>query len=245
MEESHNTFKKYFPRRKDQLTLLISIVASVAIAVILTGKLWKFGLLAGIATGVALPQMLTRLRINARRRKFNSQIIDAIMLITSCLKAGLSFNQAIDILCQEMPPPISEEFTIVLKSLRIGVSLEEAFMELSKRMPLEELNFMLSAILVARETGGDLPSVLMRLVNTLRDRIRLKENIRTYTMQGRMQAVIMAFIPVAFVFLVLQQNEHHFDIMFNTDLGKTLLILAAVLQVIAFFVIAKVSSIKI
>lgn len=203
------------------------------------------GLFVGAAVGVTIPRFMEKAKASSRRKKFSKQIPDAVMLITSCLKAGLSLNQSIDVLVEEMNEPISEEFSHVAKSLRIGVSLENAFVEMGKRLDLEELNFVCSAILIARETGGDLPKVLTKLVDTLRDRAKLKESIDTFTIQGRAQAFIMGVIPIGFVAMTIQQDPHHFDIMLKTDIGRILIVAAILLQIIAVFVIIKTSQVKI
>lgn len=225
---------------------LIFFVATCVIAAAAGGMLMgKFGIIMGAAIGLFIPGMMAKLTAENRKTKFNNQIIDAIMLIASCLKAGLSLTQAIEVLCQEMPSPIADEFKIVLKSLRIGVSLEDSLVDLAKRMPSEELKFVNSAILVARDTGGDLPTVLMKLINTLRDRARLRENIQTYTIQGKVQGIIMGIIPFAFVMIVLAQNPNHFDIMLQSNIGRFLIALCVVLQVAAIWVIMIMSKIEI
>lgn len=203
------------------------------------------GVVIGVALGLFLPAFMQKMKAEQRIKKFAKQIPDGIALISSCLKAGLSLTQSIEVLCNEMPDPISGEFENVLKSLRIGVSLNDAFYEMSQRINLEELKLVFTAVLVARDTGGDLPKVLTKLVDTLRDRRKLEENIATYTIQGKIQAGIMVLIPVGFVIIVLAQDKNHFDVMTNTDVGRMLLILAFVLQVVAFFAIIQVSKIKI
>ena len=96
-------------------------------------------------------------------------------------------------------------------------------------MGIEELNLVVSSILVARETGGDLTKVFSRLVTTIRDNRKLKDNIKTLTLQGRLQAVIMSFLPFLFVAWVLTVDKNHFDIMLQSDIGRFLLILAVIL----------------
>lgn len=199
----------------------------------------------GAVVGVIIPGILAKIKASKRRQAFSNQLIDAILLIVSCIKAGLSFMQAVEVLVKEMPAPVSEEFESILKALKIGVSLEDAFAEMHERMPSEELKMIFSAILVARQTGGDLPRVLTKLVDTLRDRNKLKENIATYTIQGRLQGVIMGAIPVVFVFVVLQQDPHHFDIMFQQDAGRIMLLVAVVLQILAVIFLVKVSQVRI
>jgi tight adherence protein B len=227
---------------KKLLNLIIFSAGSAAIGFIL---MKSFGAIAGAIVGLFVPAYLVKYHEDARQDKFSNQLIDAVLLISSCLRAGLSFNQAIEVLCQEMPDPIAGEFAIVLKSIRIGVPLDDAFADLTKRMPVEELKFLISAILVARETGGDLPSVLIKLVDTLRDRYKLKENIKTYTIQGKVQGFIMGAIPVVFYFVVKAQNPHHFDIMLSSATGKFLLALCVLFQVLAIVFIIKVSKVEI
>lgn len=199
----------------------------------------------GAVVGFMIPAFLKRFKENKRKEMFLKQLLDGIMLMISCLKAGLSLTQAIEVLTEEMPDPIAEEFKDMLKGLRIGASFDDCFEQMYNRMPSEELKLMFSSILVARQTGGDLPKVLTKLVDTLRDRNKLKENIATYTIQGRLQAVIMGCIPIVFVFVVLKQDPHHFDIMLENDVGRIMLLIAVVLQIVAVIVINKLSKIRI
>jgi len=225
----------------------LMMFASTCVAAAVLGGIMmgKFGAIGGAVIGLFVPGFMTKYLYDARLNRFNSQLVDAVTLMTSCLRAGLSLNQAIEVLCQEMPSPFADEFKLVLKSIRIGVPIEEAFVELSKRMPLEELKFVISAILVARETGGDLPSVLMKLVDTLRDRARLRENIATYTVQGKIQGIIMGCIPIIFVVMVLQQDPHHFDIMWQKEVGRLLMIASGVLTVLAWIMVFKMSKVEV
>lgn len=232
---NENKIEKFMP-------LIFAGVGAVVIFIMLQNIMFAP---VGAVVGFMIPAFIKRFKEAKRKDMFFKQLLDGILLMVSCLKAGLSFVQAIEVLVEEMPDPISEEFKIVLKGMRIGASLEDVFEELYTRMPGEELKLMFSSILVARQTGGDLPKVLTKLVDTLRDRNKLKENIATYTIQGRLQAVIMGCIPVVFVVVVLKQDPKHFDIMFASDLGRVLLLIAVVLQIVAVIVITKVSKIRI
>ena len=230
------------PMRK----LKLFFAAITVVCAVLGFMLFQFiGLAVGVTLSFFVGPMVINMKKQSWKTKFAQQLVDAVLLINSCLKAGLSLLQAIEMLCEDMPPPISQEFSLVIGECKMGSSLDQALDNLNRRMDIEELKFITSAILVARETGGDLPSVLSRLVDTLRDRARLVENIRTYTLQGRAQGIIMSVIPVFFVCIVLTQNRQHFDIMFTSDIGKFLLVLAGVLQVMAFIFIGKISKVKI
>jgi tight adherence protein B len=112
-------------------------------------------------------------------------------------------------------------------------------------MRIEELELMINSILVARTTGGDLPKVFSRLAITIRDKHKLKEKIKTLTLQGRLQGVIMSVLPIFFAWWVLTFNREHFDIMFQTQQGRILLFLAIILQIVGMFLIHKFSIIRI
>ena len=201
--------------------------------------------LAGGLLGLAIPNFMLKIRDVQRRSMFNKQILDAIMVLSSSLKGGLSLLQALEVLVEEMPAPMNQEIGLVVRENRMGVTLEESLRNLDKRMELEELNLVINSILVARETGGDLTKVLSRLSTTIRDNRKLKESIRTLTLQGRMQAMIMSFLPFLFIWWVLSFNRHHFDIMFETDTGRTILAVGVILEVVGLILIRKFSTIKV
>lgn len=203
------------------------------------------GVVAGLIFSITLPSLAVRMIKANRLRKFTSQLVDALIILSSSLKAGLSFIQTMEVLCEEMPPPISQEFGLVLKETKIGVNLEDSLQALRKRMYSEELNLIITSILVARETGGELTTVFSRLVENIRDNIKLKEKITTLTLQGRLQGMIMMVLPVIFGFFIWKQAPDHFDVMFQTDLGKFLIALAIFLQIVGMIVIKMVSTIRI
>jgi len=209
---------------------------------------WFFkwiGLGLGIISGFILPMAILRMIVARRRVKFIKQLVDGLMILSSCLKGGLSLIQAFEVLVEETTPPLSQEFNLVLREIKLGVSIEEALIRLSKRMPSEELSLFVSAILVARETGGDLTKVFSRLVTTLRDRAEIKEEVVTLTTQAKVQAIILSLLPVGFVLWVYRVDSHHFDVMFETDLGKILLIGGGVLYLLALFLLRKFSIVRI
>jgi len=198
---------------------------------------------AGI--GFILPAFIIRLMERQRRHKFLSQLVDGLMVISSSLKGGLSLLQAIEVLVEEMPAPISQEFGLVLRENKIGVTLEDSLKRLNERLKLEELGLLINSVLVARETGGDLTKVFSRLSSSIRDNHKLKESIRTLTLQGRLQGMIMSILPFIFVWWVLTFNRQHFDIMLNSEQGRMLLFIAGGLQILGIFLIHKFSTIRI
>ncbi len=200
---------------------------------------------AGVALGLFVPNFILRMRESKRRMQFNGQILDGIMILSSALKGGLSLLQALEVLQEEMPAPISQEIGLVVRENKMGVSLEESLKHLDKRMKLPDLTLVVNSIAVARETGGDLTKVFSRLSTTIRDNRKLKDNIRTLTLQGRMQGIIMSALPFLFTYWVYSFNKEHFDIMLKSETGRMLLIVAVVLQVVGMFLIRKFSAINI
>lgn len=199
--------------------------------------------LASAAVSFILPSLVLR-SIKARRREqFRNQLPDGIMVLSSSLKGGLSLMQAIEVVVQEMPAPFSQEFGLVLRENKIGVPLEESLKHLHERLHFEELDLVINAILVSKETGGDLTKVLAKLTVTMRDNRKLKETIKTLTLQGKLQGIIMSVLPFLFIAWVLTFNRNHFDIMFNSETGRMLLLVAAALQVVGMVLINKFSRI--
>lgn len=231
-----------FLEKKKRVFLSISPLIFAAIGFILIRN--PIGLILGFVTGLAFPGIMTNIIKQMRLRKFQSQLVDSLMILSSSLKGGLSFIQAIEVLCEEMPAPISQEFDLVLKENRLGISLEESLRKLRKRVPLEEVNLMVSSVLVARETGGEITKVFARLTETIRDNVKLKEKITTLTLQGKLQGVIMTILPIVFTLFIYKQNPDHFTIMWETELGRILIGVAIVAQVVGMILIKRISTIK-
>jgi tight adherence protein B len=201
-------------------------------------------LILGFLLGFGVPNFIVMIAKQQRLKKFRAQLVDSLMILSSSLKAGLSFIQAMEVLCEEMPAPISQEFNLALKENKWGMSLDESLRKLRDRVPLEEVNLLVSSILIAREAGGELTKVFSRLTETIRNNLKLKEKIATLTLQGRLQGLIMMFLPFGFAYFVYRQDPHHFDIMLQSQLGRNLLIAAMVAQITGMVLIKKISTIK-
>jgi len=238
MEESF-----VFWEKKRMMLVYLSPVIFAAAGFVLVQHI--LGAVGGFLIGFVFPGFMVKMAQQKRIRKFQSQLVDALTLLSTSLKAGLSFVQAIEVLCEEMPVPISQEFKLVLKENKWGLSLEESLVRLRKRMPLEEVNLLVSSILIARESGGELPKVLLRLTNTIRDNLKLKEKIATLTLQGRLQGLIMMFLPIGFSYFVYRQNPEHFIVMWQNPTGRMFLMVAVALQIVGMIAIKKISTIRI
>jgi tight adherence protein B len=233
-----------FVRKKVLIVLYIVIpLAFILVAYLSTGKLW-LGLVFGVL-GAFFPVWLVNFLDKRRRKKFIAQMIDSLMIMNSCLKGGLTLVQSFEILAEETNPPMSQEIALLNREIKLGVTLEEALLRLNKRMPSEEMILISSAIMVARETGGDLTKVFMKLVETIRDRIKLRELVSTLTLQARLQAIIISLLGPVFVFVVWKIKPDHFDIMWQDELGRWVLLVALVLQILGFVLIILFGKVEI
>ncbi len=195
-----------------------------------TGKL-LFGLLS-LGVGIFVPRFVVKQACARHKKKFHDQLVDGLLLLSSSLKAGLSMTQAFTVVAEEMPPPISQEFGLILKESRMGVNIDETMLHLKHRVPGDDVSLFVTSVLVARETGGDITHVFGRLVETLRDRKKLKERIATLTFMARMQGFVMAMLPFAFGLLVYQMNRDYFKFFLFEPMGRMLLVAIVLLQVI-------------
>jgi len=202
------------------------------------------GVVVGGAGGFIFPAAYTKVLTSKNRAKFNNQLIDALMIMSSSFRGGLSLIQAIEAVVEEMTDPIAQEFATVLGENKMGVSLDEALNHLYNRMPSNALQQMITAILLARETGGNLPAIFSRIVGVIREYRRIQQQIDTLTIQGKIQGIVMSLLPVAFFFIVYTSNPGFFSHMFKSDLGRMMLTYAVCSEVFGALMIWKISSIK-
>ncbi len=202
------------------------------------------GVIVGIIFGFILPRFYTGILIDKRRSAFNSQLVDALMIMSSSFRGGLSLIQSMEAVTDEMPDPIRQEFSIVLGENKMGVTIDEAMNRLFKRMPSPAMQQVISSILLARETGGNLPVIFSRIVQNIRERKKIEENLAVLTVQGKIQALVMSGLPVGFFFMVNATNPGYFRTMTGSDIGRTLLIVCFCLWIVGTFLIIKISSFK-
>ncbi len=231
------------PAKKLFLIHTLAPLAAGALGFLLTGKMFIGLISAGF--GLILPTIIIK-RLDAnRRRKFQEQLVDTLMILTSSLKGGLGLLQSIETVVEEMPPPISQEFALVLRENKMGVLLDESLEKLNKRMSSDELDLIVTAISVTRETGGNLARIFSQLVNTIREKNKMLGKVRTLTVQGKLQGAIMSFLPIAFALLVYSLSPGFFNIMLQSQQGRYLLGYALISQLVGIFLIRKFSKVEV
>lgn len=203
------------------------------------------GVLIGFCIGFVVPSILLKQMMVMRKKKFSAQISDGLMILSSCLKGGLSLLQSIEVLVEEMPAPINQEFGLLLRENKMGMALEESFETLNKRMPSEELNMLTTAVLVARETGGDITLLFTTLINTIRVKLKIMDQVRTLSLQSKIQGIVMSFLPIGFAMTVYSFNPNYFDIMLSNPTGRMLLLYAVVSEIIGIWLIRVFSKVDV
>jgi len=198
----------------------------------------------GLVLGFIIPDMYVK-HINARRRKkFQGQLVDVLFMLSSSLRAGLSLTQAFETLETEMGPPASQEFGLMMRAHRVGLSLEESMQGLNKRMACEDLQLITTAVILARATGGDVTKIISQLITTIREKKKIDEKVETLTLQGKLQAYMMSGLPVAFAFFVRIFNPHYFDMLLTDPLGHKLIMAAVGLWITGILVLLKMSKVE-
>jgi tight adherence protein B len=207
-------------------------------------KIIIFGLIGAVAA-FPLPRLYLNFLRKQRLRKFNEQLEDALLSMSSSLKAGFSINQALEVIAQENRRPISFEFNLLIQELRLGVTLEKGLDNMSRRLDCPDFELVAVSILTARQTGGELTATLERLAGMIRERVRIAARIRALTAQGRMQAAIIAIMPFALLFAMMNIVPDMMNAFFSTVAGILSLLAVVILVVIGFLSIRKITNIDI
>jgi tight adherence protein B len=197
------------------------------------------------AVGYMLPAMYVWRRTKRRTARLDEQLVEAMMLMAGGLRAGYSFLQGAEAVVRDLDNPIREEFATLLQDLRVGVQMEEALASLAKRTGSEEFDMLVTAVLVQRQSGGNLAEILETIAHTVRERMRIRREVQTLTAQERWSSYVVGALPiVAFAFLTFM-NPGYLDLLFGTSMGRLLLGAAIVLEIVGFFIIRKIIDIEI
>jgi len=225
-------------------TILSPLVLAIAGLIFFPEGKKVIGLIVGFVVGGVLPRIYVDRMLAQRKKKFNDQLMDCLMIMSSSFRGGLSLVQAFEAVADEMSDPAKGEFSVVLGENKMGVSLDDSLNRLYKRMPSAAMQQMVTAILLARETGGNLPVIFSRIIGATRERKKVEQNLKTLTIQGKIQAVVMTGLPVFFFIGVSGTNPHFFDTLLHTPKGQQLLMVCFVLWILGAGSIIKISTFK-
>lgn len=199
----------------------------------------------GLVLGFFLPRFYVKYRQARRLRDFSSQLGDAINLLTNGLRSGYSLLQAMDAVGHEMPPPMSEEFQRVVREIGLGLSTERAMNNMLRRIPSDDLDLMITAINVQHEVGGNLAEILDTISHTIRERIRIKGEIRVLTAQGMISGYVVSFLPVALGLILFAMNPDYMGAMFQEPCGWAMVAAGTITTTIGYIAIRKIVNIEV
>ncbi|MFZ3101522.1 MAG: type II secretion system F family protein [Desulfitobacteriaceae bacterium] len=195
--------------------------------------------------GLVLPRIWLKSTQKSKNHKFNNQLVDALLILANSLKAGFSFLQAMDLVSREMPDPIAKELQFCLREMNYGTPTEEALLNLSDRVGSEDLDLLVTAILIQRQVGGNLAEVLQSIHSTIQDRIRIQQEIKTLTAQGRISGYIIAALPFCIAGVLIVINPSYMKLLVTNQWGWAMLGGGLTSEIIGFLIIRKIVAIKV
>ena len=227
--------------------VLLAMLGLAAGGGLLAFNVFGNAIVAAIAAAIAsaIPYGILRYRRRQRLRQFNRILPEAIDLMSRALRAGHSVMAAIEIVGDECPEPVRSEFREVYRQQNFGLPLREALINMAERIPLPELKFVVTAMLLQKETGGNLVDVLDRTTAVIRERLRIEGEIRIYTAQGRMTGWILSLLPVAMFFLLGLANRGYTRVLIEDPLGRKLVYTGMGLMLLGMLAIRKIVNVKV
>lgn len=248
-----NLIKKSLARADLKLKVA-EYLALIVIAIIgggfLGGFLGSWNIISigiGATLGALAPRFYVRRQQRKRLASFNDQLPDMINLMVNGLRAGYSTMQAMEAVSKELPPPICDEFRRVVQEMQLGVPMDSALDNLLRRIPSDDLDFMITAINVQREVGGNLAEILDTISFTIRERIRIKGEIQVLTSQVRTSAKILSAIPILLALFLWFVNNEYMKGLFEAGpacgfgaLGAALFLIG-----IGYFVMSRIADIEV
>jgi len=193
----------------------------------------------------SLPLLHVLQRRKKRMKRFSEQFPDAIDMMTSALRAGHALGRAMQLVALETPEPIRTEFRKTFEEQNLGLPIKEALLNLAKRVDNVDLKLFVTAILIQRESGGNLTEILTKISQTIRARFVLLGQIQVYTAQGRFTSWILGLLPAAIGFIIYLISPEYIMFHFQDPVGRIILGVAVILQTLGFFVIRKIVRMKV
>jgi tight adherence protein B len=193
----------------------------------------------------AMPPTWVLYRRHKRLKAFAAQLPDALEMLGRALRAGQSLAFGFNAIATEMPNPIAKEFNRAFEEQNLGIALEESLESMCERVPNLDLKFFTTAVVLQRQTGGDLAEILDKIGSLIRDRFRIWGQVQALTGEGRLSGVVLMALPLVLLLAVYQLNPKYLMVLFTDPMGKKMLAVAVVMQVIGAIVIRKIVSIKV
>jgi len=208
-----------------------------------TGLLF-FAVVAAVV-GAVFPRVAWVVMRNRRSQKLITQLPDGLNMMAGSLRSGASLQNALDMVVKESPAPMSQEFSLLLREQRLGLSLEDSLRGMSQRLKMEDIDLFVSALTIAKEVGGNLSEVLDRLASTLRAKATMEGKIRALTSQGKLQGIIVGMLPIFLAAVLTAMEPEAMAPLYNTLYGWGVMAVVFVLLLLGGVFIKKIVTIDI
>jgi tight adherence protein B len=230
----------------DPRQMLILNISSMCLLGIITYVM--LGPLVGIGStifGFFLPMILVRYYRKRRIKKFNTQLVDALQAMANAFKAGLTFPQAIEHVAREAMPPLAQEFGLFVKEVKLGVPLEEALVNMGRRVGSDDLELVVVSTNIARQLGGNMAEMFETISATIRERFRLEGKIDALTSQGRLQGWVVASMPAVLGMVLNYMRPDLMGPMLDHWFGYLLVLAIVIMEILGLLIIRRIVNIDI
>jgi tight adherence protein B len=251
---SRLNFAVQIDRRLRQADLKIRVGTFVLLSLTLfslgiaAGSILHWPAVLSIPVGLALfviPHIYVNVKRRLRVKRFMNHFPDALEMFARSLRAGHSFTGAIQLVAQEMPDPVGPEFRKVFEEQNLGIPLRQALIGMTDRVDSLDVRFFATAILIQRDTGGNLAEIIDKISYVIRERFRIQGQLKIFTAQARMSGTILALLPIGVAVLIGILNPEYLKPLWMERIGKILIAVAVILQVLGMLAIRKIIRIKI
>ncbi|MGC8926388.1 MAG: type II secretion system F family protein [Myxococcota bacterium] len=241
IEDLSDMFLFIDPRQMILLNLSIMVIGFII------GILFFGYIITAILTilGFFTPSILVKYYSQKRVRMFNEQLVDALQNMSNALKAGLSLQQAMGTVAQDFQPPISQEFGLALKEIKLGLSVEEALKNMGERVRCEDLNLFITSTNIAKAMGGNLSEMFENIANTIRQRFRIEGRIKALTAQGKLQGFIIGIMPIVIWFIMDWMRPDLMEPMLRHWFGYALIGAILFMEIIGALIIKRIVDIDV
>lgn len=231
--------------RAGKFLLTVACTAAAAMVLGLTfGNSWLLGILAG-GLGAVVPFGYVAFRRTRRFRRFEQMFPEAIELLVRATRAGHPFTSALELIANELGEPIAGEFRKVFEEQKYGLPVRDALLNMTVRMPLLDVKFFVTSVMLQRETGGNLAEILEKLAYVIRERFKIRRQVRVYTAQGRLTMGLLMILPPGVVFLISLIDPDLIKLLFVDPLGHAMIAVAVIMQSIGYVLLRKIINIEV
>ncbi len=224
------------------MALGLAGLLAIGASVVVRGALAAFG---GALAGLVAPVLLVRAKRAARLRRFEEQFPEALDLMSRAVRAGHALTTGLKMVADELGEPVGPEFRKTFDEQNFGLPLKDALSNLAERVPIMDVRFFATAVLIQRETGGNLAEILDNLAHVVRERFKIRRQVRVYTAHGRLTGYVLLALPAALAVALSFINPDHMNLLFRERMGQTMIGGAILMQVLGYLWIRRIVRIEV